>query len=145
MPQHRKNRHLLHPRHERSRKALRHHRYHPVREAARRRHPRRTSRQVLRAGSRRNFYQNCWPAPRAIGGMNIMNLHAIGVVYRKELTEWLRDRRTLISTVVVPLLAFPILMVGMTSLMAVMMGKAEKEVPKVMIINGENSHELVAA
>ncbi len=41
-----------------------------------------------------------------------MNFHAVGVVYRKELTEWLRDRRTLISTVLVPLLAFPILISG---------------------------------
>src|SRR5438874_377866 len=53
--------------------------------------------------------------------------------------------RTLISTVLVPLLAFPVLMVGMTSLMAVMMNKAEKEIPKVMIIQGENSPRLVAA
>ena len=74
-----------------------------------------------------------------------MNFRNVGIVYRKELTEWLRDKRTLISTVLVPLLAFPVLMVGMTSLMAVMMNKAEKEVPKVMIINGENSPEMVAA
>jgi len=74
-----------------------------------------------------------------------MNFRNVAIVYRKELTEWLRDRRTLISTVLVPLLAFPVLMVGMTSLMAVMMNKAEKEVPKVMIVHGENSPELVAA
>src|SRR5438477_11477333 len=74
-----------------------------------------------------------------------MNFRSVATVYRKELTEWLRDRRTLISTVLVPLLAFPILMVGMTSLMAVMMSKAEKEVPKVMVIHGEDSPELVAA
>ena len=61
-----------------------------------------------------------------------MNFRNVGIVYRKELTEWLRDRRTLISTVLVPLLAFPVLMVGMTSLMAVMIGKAEKETAKVM-------------
>jgi sodium transport system permease protein len=74
-----------------------------------------------------------------------MNFRNVAIVYRKELTEWLRDRRTLISTVLVPLLAFPVLMVGMTSLMAVMMNKAEKEIPKVMIIQGENSPQLVAA
>jgi len=33
-----------------------------------------------------------------------MSVQNIGIVYRKELTEWLRDRRTPISTVVVPLL-----------------------------------------
>jgi len=72
-----------------------------------------------------------------------MNLRNVSIVYHKELTEWLRDRRTLISTVLVPLLAFPILMVGMTSLMAVMMGKAEKETAKVMVIGGEDSPQLL--
>jgi sodium transport system permease protein len=68
-----------------------------------------------------------------------MNFHNIACVYRKELTEWLRDRRTLISTVVVPLLAFPILMVGMVSLSTILIGKAEKEIPKIMVIGGEDS------
>jgi sodium transport system permease protein len=74
-----------------------------------------------------------------------MNLHAIGVVYRKELTEWLRDRRTLISTVLVPLLIFPILISGMISLSSVLIGQAQKEIPKVMIIGGEDSPDVVAA
>jgi sodium transport system permease protein len=68
-----------------------------------------------------------------------MNVHNIACVYRKELTEWLRDRRTLVSTVLVPLLAFPILMVGMVSLSTVLIGKAEKEIPKIMVIGGEDS------
>src|SRR5215471_3805440 len=72
-----------------------------------------------------------------------MNLPAISVVYRKELTEWLRDRRTLISTVLVPLLAFLILMVGITALATVMIGNAEKEIPKIMILGGEDSPQLL--
>jgi sodium transport system permease protein len=72
-----------------------------------------------------------------------MNFHNVGIVYRKELTEWLRDRRTLISTVLVPLLAFPILMVGMISLTSVMIGKAEKEIPKVMVLGGEDSPQIL--
>jgi sodium transport system permease protein len=72
-----------------------------------------------------------------------MNLNAIGIVYRKELTEWLRDRRTLISTVVVPLLAFPVLMVGMISLTTVMIGKAQKETPKIMVLGGEDSPQIL--
>jgi sodium transport system permease protein len=74
-----------------------------------------------------------------------MNLHAVGVVYRKELREWLRDRRTLISTVLVPLLAFPILIGGMISLSTMLIGQAKKDVPKVMIIQGEDSPAVVAA
>lgn len=73
-----------------------------------------------------------------------MNFRNVAIVYRKELTEWLRDKRTLISTVLVPLLAFPVLMVGMTSLMTVMIGKAEKETAKVMVIGGEDSPQVVA-
>jgi sodium transport system permease protein len=72
-----------------------------------------------------------------------MNLRNVGIVYRKELTEWLRDKRTLISTVLVPLLAFPIIMVGMISLMTVMIGKAEKERAKVMVLGGEDSPQVL--
>jgi sodium transport system permease protein len=72
-----------------------------------------------------------------------MNFHNIACVYRKELTEWLRDRRTLISTVLVPLLAFPILMVGMVSLSSVLIGKAEKETPKIMVLGGEDSPHIL--
>jgi sodium transport system permease protein len=73
-----------------------------------------------------------------------MNLKAIGIVYRKEFTEWVRDRRTLISTVLVPLLLFPIVMVGFSALAVVLVGKAEKETPKIMILGGEDSPEVLA-
>ncbi|MGA3176560.1 MAG: ABC transporter permease [Candidatus Acidiferrum sp.] len=72
-----------------------------------------------------------------------MNFSAISVVYRKELREWLRDRRTLISTVLVPLLAFPLLIVGIIGITTVMIGKMEKEIPKIMIKGGEDSPELL--
>jgi len=72
-----------------------------------------------------------------------MNLHNIGCVYRKELTEWLRDRRTLISTVLIPLLLFPLMMVGFSSLAVIMIGKAEKETPKIMVLGGEDSPAIL--
>jgi sodium transport system permease protein len=74
-----------------------------------------------------------------------MNLHSVWVVYRKELREWLRDRRTLISTVLVPLLAFPLLISGVIYLSTTLMSQAQKEVPKVMIIGGDDSPDAVAA
>ncbi len=73
-----------------------------------------------------------------------MNARNIRFVYRKELTEWLRDRRTLISTVVVPLLAFPILMTGISALAIAVIGKAEKEKPNVVILGGEDSPKILA-
>jgi sodium transport system permease protein len=68
-----------------------------------------------------------------------MPLQNIGIVYRKELTEALRDRRTLISTLLVPLLLFPILSVGFGALAVTLVKKAEEETPKVMLLGGADS------
>src|ERR1700722_3945605 len=73
-----------------------------------------------------------------------MSLRNILVVYRKELTDSLRDRRTLISMVVVPLLIFPIMSIGIGTFVGKMVLKAQAEVPTIMIINGENSPQIVA-
>ncbi len=72
-----------------------------------------------------------------------MSARNIGIVYRKELTEALRDRRTLISTVIVPLLLFPVLSVGFGALAVALVGKAKDETPKVMILGGEDSPAVV--
>jgi sodium transport system permease protein len=72
-----------------------------------------------------------------------MSLRNVGIVYRKELTEALRDRRTVISTILVPLLLFPVLSVGFGSLAVALVGKAKEEVPKVMLRGGGDSAEVV--
>jgi sodium transport system permease protein len=72
-----------------------------------------------------------------------MSARSIGIVYRKELTEALRDRRTLISTILVPLLLFPVLSIGFGAVAIVMVGKAKEEKPKVMILGGEDSPAIV--
>ena len=74
-----------------------------------------------------------------------MSLRNIGVVYRKELTEALRDRRTLITIFLVPLLMIPVLGAGFTGVMSALIGSAKKEKPKVMIIGGEDSPAVVEA
>jgi sodium transport system permease protein len=73
-----------------------------------------------------------------------MSLRNIGIVYRKELTEAIRDRRTVISTILVPLLLFPVLSVGFGSLAVMLVGKAKEETPKVMLRGGEDSPVVVA-
>ncbi len=72
-----------------------------------------------------------------------MPLQNIGTVYRKELTDSLRDRRTLISTLLVPLLLFPLLSVGFIGLAETLVKKAEGETPKVMLLGGADSPQLV--
>jgi len=74
-----------------------------------------------------------------------MSLRNIGIVYRKELTEALRDRRTLITTFLVPLLVIPVMGTGFTAVMSAVIGSAKKEKPKVMIVGGTDSPGVVAA
>lgn len=73
-----------------------------------------------------------------------MARNAVWIVYRKEFTEWVRDRRTLISTVLVPLFFFPIIMVGFAALSVVMIDKAQRETPTIMLLGGEDSPQLLA-
>ena len=74
-----------------------------------------------------------------------MSMRNIGIVYRKELTEALRDRRTLITTFLVPLLLIPVLGAGFTGVMSAVIGNAKKEKPRIMIIGGEDSPGVVEA
>ena len=53
-----------------------------------------------------------------------MSLRNIGIVYRKELIDSLRDRRTVISMIVVPLLVMPLLTIGMGILSVTLVGLA---------------------
>jgi sodium transport system permease protein len=64
-------------------------------------------------------------------------------VYRKELTDSLRDRRTLISMVVVPIVIFPLISIGMFTFVSKVVGKALEEVPKVMILSAGDSPRAI--
>ena len=74
-----------------------------------------------------------------------MSARNIGVVYRKELIDSLRDRRTVISMIAVPILLMPLLTVGMGALSAAILGQAMQEVPAVMVLGGQDSPRVVAA
>ena len=69
----------------------------------------------------------------------------LGVVYRKELRDSLRDRRTLISMIVIPVLAMPLLMFGMGLVAYKTMSQVAAEIPSVMLIGGEDSPKVLAA
>ncbi len=74
-----------------------------------------------------------------------MSVRNIGVVYRKELTDSLRDRRTVISMIAVPILLMPLLTIGLGVLSAAVMGRAMQETPTVMVLGGEDSPRVLAA
>jgi len=72
-------------------------------------------------------------------------LRNIGIVYRKELLDSLRDRRTIVSMIVVPMLAMPVLMLGMGTIAVRLVTRAQQEIPKVMVLGGEDSPKTLAA
>ena len=73
-----------------------------------------------------------------------MSLRNVGIVYRKELIDSLRDRRTVISMIIVPLLVMPLLTIGMGVLSVTLVVLAKREKPKVMILGGEDSPRVLA-
>lgn len=74
-----------------------------------------------------------------------MNLGHVGVVYRKELRDTLRDRRTLFSMIIIPLLLFPLITIGFGALAARLVQKAQQEGASVMILGGEHAPALAVA
>jgi sodium transport system permease protein len=71
-----------------------------------------------------------------------MNLNRVGIIYRKELTDALRDRRTIISTIVLPILMFPVLTIGFGFLAARSMQKVEREGSTIMLLGETNAPRL---
>jgi sodium transport system permease protein len=74
-----------------------------------------------------------------------MNWRNISTVYLKELKDSLRDRRTLLSTIIIPTLVMPLLMFGVGKIMTGVVKKAQEEIPTVAIIGGAESPAVVAA
>ncbi len=74
-----------------------------------------------------------------------MNWQHIVTIYLKELKDSLRDRRTLISMVVIPTLIIPVLLFGVGTVMSKVMKQAHDEATSVIIINGTDAPATVAA
>jgi sodium transport system permease protein len=72
-----------------------------------------------------------------------MNWRNIATVYRKELKDSLRDRRTLISTIVIPTLVMPLMFFGIGKVMSNVMTKAREDIPTVALLGGADSPGVV--
>lgn len=70
-------------------------------------------------------------------------MNQTSLVYRKEILDILRDRRTLISMLVVPLLAMPAIIFGMSELMMRMVEQARTDRATVMILGAEYAPTIV--
>lgn len=71
-------------------------------------------------------------------------MHNIGIVFKKELLDTIRDRRTIISMIVVPVIVFPLLMLGFSAAVMKLEQKSAQEIHKIAVVGGQNAPELVA-
>lgn len=74
-----------------------------------------------------------------------MNWNAIVTIYLKELKDSLRDRRTLISMVVVPTFLMPIIMFAAGTVMSKVVRQAREEATSLVILGGADSPGVVSA
>ena len=66
-----------------------------------------------------------------------MQLSNVATIFKKEMTDTLRDRRTLIFMLLIPIAAIPLLIMGLSSLMVSQITKAKEEISSV-VIEGES-------
>lgn len=71
-----------------------------------------------------------------------MDLRRVKIIYLKEMLDTLRDRRTLISMLLVPILLFPVMMFGMSGLVGFLIKRAEEKPARVVISGEENAPYL---
>lgn len=75
-----------------------------------------------------------------------MNWHSIHTIFRKELTDALRDKRTLFATIVLPIIMFPVLILGFGTIAAKSMQKMKNEAQTkgsaVMLLGAEHAPQL---
>lgn len=73
-----------------------------------------------------------------------MNLRVIGIIFKKQLVELLRDKRTVFVIFVLPLLLYPLMVVGFAQLSIFMIGKMGEETFKLAVVNPEDAPRLMA-
>jgi len=72
-------------------------------------------------------------------------MNRFATIFRKEVTDTIRDRRTLFMMIVFPLLLVPALMIVVTNMQMSSMKKAEEKVLRVALVSHANAPGLVAA
>lgn len=74
-----------------------------------------------------------------------MNWTHIATVYLKELKDSLRDRRTLVSMIVIPTLLMPLIIFGAGTVMKKVITKAQAEATTLVVIGGDDSPGVLEA
>jgi sodium transport system permease protein len=68
-----------------------------------------------------------------------MSWRAVGTVYAKEFRDSIRDRRALVSMIVIPTIIMPTLVFGFAKTASVIISRAKEEIPRIMVVGGADS------
>ncbi len=74
-----------------------------------------------------------------------MNFKKVRAIFKKEILEVIRDKRTMFTVILFPMILYPIIFIGFSSIMMVQAGKLEKKGANVNVvwdINPENQADL---
>ncbi len=74
-----------------------------------------------------------------------INWRHVGIVMRKEFMDTLRDRRTWLAMVVLPLVIVPVLLIAAPSAVQSQMTKVEQSVANVTVVGGQDARGLLDA
>ncbi len=73
-----------------------------------------------------------------------MRWSLVKTIFLKELRDILRDRRTLFVMVVLPILLYPLLMIGFTQVAALQVSKLEQKKSRIVVLGEQNTRSLTA-
>ena len=68
-----------------------------------------------------------------------MSIKKIGIIYRKEMLDLLRDRRTVVTSIVLPIILYPLIMIGFSSLLMRQESKMSQERMRIYVIDEANN------
>jgi sodium transport system permease protein len=77
--------------------------------------------------------------------MRLPTFRNIGIVYRKEMLDLLRDKRTLFGMILLPLVLYPLLMIGLTQILAQQIGQIERQEFVIAVAGWQDLPELADA
>ncbi len=72
-----------------------------------------------------------------------MNLKKVLTIYKKEMLDLLRDRRTIIASIVIPIVLYPLIMIGFTSLASRQEIKLEEQ-KSIIYIDNQSSDMMIS-
>lgn len=71
-----------------------------------------------------------------------MDLQKIITIWKKEIKDTIRDRRTLVAMVLMPMLLMPVMILGMSKFIDYQMKKQQEQVIKVVLVGEKNNLQL---